>query len=420
MKKATIVIGISLALAGILWLATMPEKHFIIAPSVAMETPVTTIDVTAAENSLAELVEHLPSDLPGYDDFIPLKGGKTALVSSIDGWIWHVDLTTGAAERFADAPLMPAGLHAVPENVDQLYLCSSHFMGETYPDDEKVGLFRLDILSKKFTPIVLNVPSKTPALSGYETDAIVYSDDSTAPEINQASAGDDSRPLAFCNDLEVSEDGRRIYFTEPFSYEGASMGGGAIGEAITLGGNGRLWRHDLDSGKTTLIAQGFNFIDGILTEPSADGGREQSVLVSQTSSFGITRFYLNGPRAGQHAYLWQGLTAMPDGLDRDSEGRIWSGTIKCRSKSTTWIHANAWIKPLLLRLPHSMIPVANCTGIMAFSPDASDALYVGEIKDPVINAIASAIEHDGYIYLTNVGSKQQGLIRIKVSALLKN
>ena len=331
-----------------------------------------------------------------------------------------MDLITGAAERFADAPLMPAGLHAVPGREDQLYLCSSHFMGETYPDDEKVGLYHLDITSNTFTPIVLSVPSKTPALSGYETDAMVFSDDSTAPEIIQASASSDSRPLAFCNDLEVSDDGRRIYFTEPFAYEGASMGGGAIGEAITLGGNGRLWRHDLDSGKTRLIAQGFNFIDGILTEPSSQGGREQSVLVSQTSSFGITRFYLRGPHAGQHEYLWQGLTAMPDGLDRDSAGRIWTGTIKCRSKSTTWIHANAWIKPLLLRLPHSMIPVANCTGIMAYSPDASTALYVGEIKDPIINAIASAIEHDGYIYLTNVGDKQKGLIRIKVNTLLKN
>lgn len=420
MKKTKTVIGISIALAVIFWVATKPAKHYVIAPPIVMVTPAAISDVTATENSLAKLIEHLASELPGYDDFIPLAGGKTALVSSIDGWIWHVDLTTGAAERFADAPLMPAGMHVVPSHPDQLYLCSSHFMGETYPDDEKVGLYRLDIISKKFTPIVLNVPSNTLALSGYEADAIVYRDDSIAPEITQENADGDSRPLAFCNDLEVSDDGRRIYFTEPFSYEGASMGGGAIGEAITLGGNGRLWRHDLDNGKTRLIAQGFNFIDGILTEPSADGGREQSVLVSQTSSFGITRFYLNGPRAGQHDYLWQGLTAMPDGLDRDSAGRIWTGTIKCRSKSTTWIHANAWIKPLLLRLPHSMIPVANCTGIMVFSPDASGALYVGEIKDPVINAIASAIEHDGYIYLTNVGSKQKGLIRIKVSALVKN
>ena len=420
MKKVNLALGISIVLAGAWWLATMPEKHFVIAPSVAMVTPAAIVDVTATENSLAELVEHLPSEIPGYDDLIPLEDGKTALVSSIDGWIWHVDLITGTAERFADVPLMPAGLHAVPGSEDQLYLCSSHFMGETYPDNEKVGLYRLDIPSKKFTPIILYVPADTPPLSGYEADAIVFSDDSDAPEITQENAGEGSRPLAFCNDLEVSDDGRRIYFTEPFSYKGASMGGGAIGEAITLGGNGRLWRHDLDSGKTRLIAQGFNFIDGILTEPSTTDGLEQTVLVSQTSSFGITRFFLNGPRAGQHEYLWQDLSAMPDGLDRDSEGRIWSGTIKCRTSSTTWIHANAWIKPLLLRLPHSMIPVANCSGIMAFSPDASKALYVGEIKDPVINAIASAIEHDGFIYLTNVGSKQKGLIRIKVNALLKN
>lgn len=419
MKKAGTILVIIVASIGVWWLATLPAPHYVIAPSVTMITPTTVSDVTAKEDTLLGLVEHLPSDLPGYDDFVPLESGEAALVTAIDGWIWRFDLKNHKTERFADAPLMAAGLHSVPDQPDQMYLCSSHFMGTRYPEDEKVGLYRLDLKTKIFTPIVLNVPAKTPPLSGYEADAVVFSDSDIAPEIDQNSSGEDIRPLAFCNDLEVSEDGRRIYFTEPFSYEGASMGGGAVGEAITLGGNGRLWRHDLDSGKTRLIAQGFNFIDGILTEPTIDGDREQSVLVSQTSSFGVTRFFLAGPRAGEHDYIWEGLPGMPDGIDRDSQGRIWSGVLKCKSKATAWIHANAWIKPLLLRLPLAMLPVPNCTGVVAFSADAQEPLYFGTIKDPVINGIASAIEYDGYIYLTNIGHMQRGIIRIKVSDILK-
>lgn len=414
--KFALVLG---AIIGVWWLATLPAPHFVIAPSVTMVTPPEVTDVTAEGGTLLGLVEHIPSDLPGHDDFVPLASGDTALLTAIDGWIWHLDLKSGVAERFADAPLMAAGLHEAPGQPNQMYLCSSHFYGNTYPEGEKVGLYRLDIQAKEFTPIVLNVPANTPPLSGYETDAIVYTDTDAAPETDQSSSSDDVRPLAFCNDLEVSEDGRRIYFTEPFSYKGASMGGGAVGEAITLGGNGRLWRHDLDTGKTRLIAQGFNFIDGILTEPVEDGGREQSVLVSQTSSFGITRFHLSGPRAGEHDYLWQGLPGMPDGLDRDSHGRIWSGVLKCKSKSTTWIHANAWIKPLLLRLPLAMLPVPNCSGLMVFSADAKEPLYFGTVKDPVINGIASAIEYDGYVYLTNINHMQRGILRVKVSDILK-
>jgi len=101
--------------------------------------------------------------------------------------------------------------------------------------------------------------------------------------MQEAIDSSNSRPLAFCNDLDVSADGRRIYFTEPIAYEGASMGGGAVGEAITLGENGRLWRHDFDKGETRLVADGFHFIDGILIDPHPVDAREESVLVTQTT-----------------------------------------------------------------------------------------------------------------------------------------
>ena len=308
---------------GIWWVIKTPPAHYVIAPSVNFVTPTEVLNVTAKEGSLQKLIEHIPSDIPGYDDFVAYDGGKQALITAIDGWIWHLDFESGITTRFADAPLMPAGLHEVPNMPDKMYLCSSHYKGENYPESESVGLYQLDMNTKRFAPIVLNVPSNTPTLTGYEADAVLYSDDDAAPEIDQFDPTAEVRPLAFCNDLEVSEDGKRIYFTEPFAYEGASMGGGAVGEAITLGGNGRLWRHDLETGKTRLIAQGYNFIDGILTEPALDGGREQSLLISQTSAFGITRFNIAGPHAGKHEYLWQGLPGMPDGIDRDSQGRIW-------------------------------------------------------------------------------------------------
>ena len=48
-----------------------------------------------------------------------------------------------------------------------------------------------------------------------------------------------SRPLIVCDNLEVSEDGKRIYFTEPFDYTGASVDD-ALDEALALSPNGRM------------------------------------------------------------------------------------------------------------------------------------------------------------------------------------
>ena len=56
-----------------------------------------------------------------------------------------------------------------------------------------------------------------------------------------------SRAIGVCDNLDVSADGRRIYFTEPVYYQGATVAD-TLKEGIALARNGRLWRHDLDTG----------------------------------------------------------------------------------------------------------------------------------------------------------------------------
>lgn len=122
-----------------------------------------------------------------------------------------------------------------------------------------------------------------------------------------------------CDNLEISEDGRRIYFSEPFDYADASVDD-AVDEAIALAPNGRLWRHDLDTGVTRLIAEGFHFVNGVLCDLHPGQEREQSVLVTQTSLFRLSRFHVRGPRAGTAEVVLDGITGMPDGLTATPTG----------------------------------------------------------------------------------------------------
>ena len=46
-----------------------------------------------------------------------------------------------------------------------------------------------------------------------------------------------------------------------------------------------------------------------------------------------------------------GITGMHDGIDRDADGRIWLALFTERGRLLTWMHAHAWAKSLVLRLP---------------------------------------------------------------------
>ena len=402
-KKFKALAALSIVGFAVWWFASAPAEELRISGPIKFPAEAMLLsNAVDRSEQFAANVKHIDNGLPNFDDIVFMDDGLTALATGTDGKIWQVKLDGFEAVPLIDVPLMPAGMHkAIGKN--GAYFCASYYHGETYAEGERVGLYYYGAGDNTVTPIVLDVPD-TAITSGV---GLVYADDAEAPTLAAGSTG--GRPLAFCNDLEISEDGERIYFSEPFSYGHASMGGGTIGEAVTLANNGRLWRHDLTSGETRLVAEGFNFIDGVLYDLHPGQSREQSVLVSQTASFKLTRFYLKGPKAGRAEIVIDGLPGMADGIDRDEQGNIWTGLIKMRSSASDWIHANPWIKPLLLRLPESMLPVTNATGVMAFSPDGATIKYFAHYDGPLTSSIASVLPGPDGLYIAAVGPGKQGL-----------
>ncbi len=414
--KTWIAITVVLLIA-VWWVAAAPRPEIgcCIAESIAFD-PATEAAIAAVDHSadFAAGLEYFPSELPHYDDAVFLEDGTTALVAAAGGKIWKVDLTTHAVEPFVDAPLTVLGIDKAPGDAQNVYFCVSHSYGASDADGA-VGVYRLALDSRSIEPIALNVP----ATEIDHAHPVVYADDDPkAPELRRdGNGGVTARALVVCDNLEVSEDGRRIYFSEPFAYEGASVDD-AVDEAIALARNGRLWRHDLDTGSTRLIAEGFHFINGVLYDPHAAQSREESVIVTQTSLFRLTRFYLRGPKAGTAEVVIDGLTGTPDGMDRDAAGRIWLAAFLERSRILTWIHANAWIKPLVMRLPTDLLPVPKRTGVIVVGPDGSKPLYAATYEGPRVTSVASAVPASGGIYLANEplsGSvpEQHGVVRLK-------
>lgn len=392
------------------WVAAAPPAHHSV-PEAIVFTDEATRAAAATDHSpdFARALEVLDVDIPGHDDIVFLDQGRRWLLSAMDGRIWSYDPQTRKAEPFVDPPLMAAGLHESPVDADAVYFCASRLWGQRYPDGERVGLYRLKVSTRKIEPVVLDVPATT--IAGPKVWPL---DDPDAPALAAGQSGAAARPLAFCNDLEISADGMRIYFSEPFADAGASMGGGTIAEALALQGNGRIWMHDLGSGRTRLVAEGIHFPDGLLLDLHPGEAQERSILTSLTTGFQIARVHLRGPAAGRFEVLHAGLPGMCDGMDRDGAGRIWCAMYTRRSPLMTWLHGHPWAKQVLLRLPLNWIPQPKATGVMVFSPDASKVVYSAWYEGDKLTHNASVLAApDGHVYFAPFSRDHRGLVRMK-------
>ena len=399
------------------WAASGPRPEIQVAGSVrfdrSTERAIRAVDRSA---DFAANLEQFPSALTGFDDAVVLPDGRSALLTGADGRIWSLDTTTHAVQPLVDPPLMAYGISLAPGDPDHVYFCASRSYG-TGPGDGTVGVYRLALRDRSVELVVHQVPVTD---LRDERPVVHADDDPDAPELR--GDGGRRRPLAVCDNLAVSADGRRLYFSEPFDYTDATEDD-ALDEAIALAPNGRLWRHDMESGVTRLVAEGFHFVNGVLCDPHPD--REQSVLVTQTSLFRLTRFHLRGPQAGTAEVVLDGITGMPDGIDRDAAGRVWVALFTHRGRLLTWIHAHAWVKPLVLRLPTRLLLAApRRTGVLVLSPDGRTPLYSATYRGPLLTSVPSAVPAAGGVYLANLSlggpRGPAGVVRLRWPAELRS
>ena len=413
MRRLIIVLVLAVLVVG-WWVMETPRSEIQIADSISIDrTTEAAIRAVDKSGEFAGALEQFPSKVPAFDDAVFLQDGTTALVTATDGQIWRLHLGNHSGEPLVDPPLMAYGIHEAPGDPNHIYFCASRSYSAAAPS-ERVGLYRLSLDTRKVEPLVLDVPM-TDLMN---ERPIVYADNDTgAPELEPGTPSP-ARPLIVCDNLEVSEDGRRIYFSEPFDYSGASVDD-ALDEAIALAPNGRLWRYDLDTRTTRLIAEGFHFINGVLYDLHPGQPREESVLVTQTSLFRLTRFYLRGPKAGKDEVVLDGITGLNDGMDRDASGRIWLALFSNRTALLTWVHEHAWIKPLLMRVPARLLmALPQKTGVLVVSPDGRTPIYSALYDGDVLASVASAVPSSGGVYLANeaLGPERQAepkVVRLK-------
>lgn len=422
MKKWLVSLVAIAGLVAVGWNATTPPSYHEPAEARLIGAVPHALRQADRGDVLASGMVSLAREVPGHDEILPLPGTDAVLVSGRDEWIWKVDATQNTAEKFALSPVSPTGARMVPGHPDQAYYCMARLDHNRY--EHSPGLYVLDLNSRQFREVVTRVP-----VTGHLRDDGLEQPNAAVPDrvmvhpdpLKEATIaqlqGDGSRPLQFCNDLDVSKDGRYVYITEPFSHPKASSGLGAMPEGITLARNGRVWRYDTQTRSIGLVVENIVFADGILVEHDAHGAIT-GLLITETVNFRIGRANLAGPQRGSYDVLWDDLPGLPDGLDRDEAGRVWVALIKDRTPLMTWMHAHPWIKPALLRIPAQRLPPAKATGIIALSPDASRVLAYSRHATSKILDISVVVPDGDRLWLPSFSKHNTGIHYVPSRLLL--
>lgn len=203
---------------------------------------------------------------------------------------------------------------------------------------------------------------------------------SVSPEavVTELATKADGIPIRYADDVAVAADGK-IYFSDASTKFGAKEYGGTM-EASLLdimehGGHGRLLCHDPAVGATTTLLSGLNFANGVAVSHD-----QQYVLVNETGSYRILRYWLEGPKKGTSEPLIEGLPGFPDNISRGYDGRFWVALVSPRNKLLDSLSEKPFLRKVIQRMPKFMRPKATAYGhIIAI--DGSGKV-IQDLQDP--------------------------------------
>lgn len=223
-----------------------------------------------------------------------------------------------------------------------------------------------------------------------------------AGEIRVLATEANGKRFRFTDDVDVASDGM-IYFTDAsnkFNQSEYRL------DLLEFRPHGSLLAHDPATGETRVLLDELYFANGVAL--SSD---ESFLLVNETWRYRILRYWLKGPRQGQHEVFIDNLPGFPDGVSGNGRGTFWVALPSPRKPEVDRLHAHPRLKNLVARLPPDLQPRAVDYGlVLALDEEGNILASYHDPEGTHLREITSVEEHQGRLYLGTLGNDRIGVL----------
>ncbi|MES1924566.1 SMP-30/gluconolactonase/LRE family protein [Salinisphaera sp. T31B1] len=217
-------------------------------------------------------------------------------------------------------------------------------------------------------------------------------------------AGD--APFAFTDDVDVASDGA-IYFTDASSKYGKNN---YRADLLEHGGHGRLLKYDPESRQASVLLDGLQFANGVAVGPD-----DAYVLVTETGSYRVLRYWLKGDKAGQHDVFIDNLPGFPDGISFNGSDTFWLALFAPRDPILDRVAGYPWIREIVYHLPEILQPQPAHVGhLMGLNTDGRVVRDLIDRRDAAFAPITSVEQAGDQLYLGSLTA--DSLARLPVPA----
>jgi sugar lactone lactonase YvrE len=203
----------------------------------------------------------------------------------------------------------------------------------------------------------------------------------------------DGRPMRFCNNADVTEDGT-IYFTDSSTRFGIDEWMADLLEHSTTGSVYRL----TPDGEVTRLATGRAFPNGV-----ALSGDRRTLFWAETATYGLYKLDLT--TAGAEPVQIASIPGLPDNIARGSDGLIWVAVGSPRNAVLDFLlPKQPVLRKIVWSLPDALKPkAADVIEVQAYD-ESGTLVHDLRAKHPGFHMPTGVRERDGKVWLGSIGT----------------